>query len=62
MLLADGEEVGRAPLAAADEANRYRGALRPPGPGAYEVLVTAFDPATGNAGLDRTSFILAGPP
>ena len=26
--------------------------------GVYEVLVTAFDPRTGNSGIDRTSFIL----
>ena len=28
------------------------------GKGTYEVLVTAFDPRTGNTGVDRTSFIL----
>lgn len=26
--------------------------------GTYEVLVSAFDPRTGNSGADRTSFIL----
>ncbi|MEO0440714.1 MAG: hypothetical protein AAF067_07550 [Pseudomonadota bacterium] len=26
--------------------------------GTYEILVTAFDPRTGNSGVDRTSFIL----
>ena len=26
--------------------------------GAYEVTVTAFDPATGNAGVDHTAFVV----
>ena len=26
-------------------------------PGAYESIVYAFDPATGNTGLDRASFV-----
>lgn len=55
----DGAAVARLPLAYAGTASQFAAAFRPPSPGLYEVLVSAFDPATGNAGVDRTTFIVA---
>jgi len=42
----------------AGEANRFEGDIETIAPGAYEVTVYAYDPANGNTGLDKTTFIL----
>ncbi|MEM6415509.1 MAG: hypothetical protein AAF720_12730 [Pseudomonadota bacterium] len=56
----DDTEVSRLPLQYAGQTSQYKAALTNPGPGTYEVIVSAFDPRTGNGGVDRTSFIVSG--
>jgi hypothetical protein len=46
-------------LAYAGSASQFAVALPIVAPGAYLVTVSAHDPATGNTGLDRTTFIVA---
>jgi len=38
--------------------NQYEGILNLQEKGIYEIMVYAFDPQTGNTGLDKTSFII----
>lgn len=54
----DGEAVARIPMEYAGTASQFQARWTPPGPGVYQVTVTAYDPADGNTGLDRTTFIL----
>lgn len=60
VLSKDGEEVARAPLAYAGAPSQFRATLPVAGPGVYEVLAYAWHPASGNAGLDRTTFLVRG--
>lgn len=60
MLSKDGAEVARVPFEYAGSPSQFRAVVPTPGPGLYEVLAYAYDPATGNTGLDRTSFIVGG--
>jgi hypothetical protein len=55
----DGAELGGFDLAYAGETSRFAGRLPLDRPGVYEALVYAYDPDSGNTGLDRTTFILA---
>ena len=48
------------PLEYAGETSRFRGTFRAAEPGAYEVTVFAYDAATGNTGVDGTTFLLSG--
>jgi hypothetical protein len=52
----DGQPAGTVVLAPGKAASSYEGTLEVTAPGAYEVTVYAFDPANGNAGVDRVSF------
>lgn len=56
----DGASVGEFSLDYAGTASQFRGTVPVQGPGLYEITVFAHDPETGNTGLDRTTFIVAG--
>ncbi|HRN89550.1 hypothetical protein [Hyphomicrobium sp.] len=56
----NGKLVTRVPLKFAGETSQFAGSVPVAAPGFYDVLVYAYDPATGNTGVDRTTFIVAG--
>ena len=51
----DGAPAGSVSLAPGRSASSYEGTLEVTAPGAYTITVFAFDPATGNAGVDAVS-------
>lgn len=53
-----GERLETVPLEYAGSASQFAADWTAPGPGAYEVVVYAYDPADGNTGLDRTTFLV----
>lgn len=53
-----GATLRELPLAYAGETSQFAGELADLEPGAYEVVVYAHDPANGNTGLDRTTFLV----
>jgi hypothetical protein len=53
-----GVKLRELPLAYAGETSQFAAELGGLEPGAYEVLVYAHDPANGNTGLDRTTFLV----
>jgi hypothetical protein len=53
-----GDEVARVPLEYAGSASQFAATWTPPEPGVYEAVVYAYDPSSGNTGLDRTTFIV----
>lgn len=53
-----GERLREVPLAFAGETSQFAAELAVDAPGAYEVVVYAHDPANGNTGLDRTTFVV----
>lgn len=53
----DGGSPQEVPLRFAGESSQFAGEIVVRQPGVYEVTVYAFDPANGNSGLDRTTFI-----
>lgn len=55
----DGGETRRIALDYAGETSRFAGGIPVDGPGVYDVTVYAHDPANGNTGLDRTTFIVS---
>lgn len=57
-VLRNGKPVSVPPMQYAGELSLYTTDIKISGPGAYEVTVTAYDPRTGNTGLDRTSFVV----
>jgi hypothetical protein len=54
----DGERVDDVALTYAGEPSQFETTLAGLGAGTYEVTVFAFDPRNGNAGIDRTTFII----
>jgi hypothetical protein len=54
----NGEPIPGAALAYAGATSQFAGTLELAEPGAYEITVYAYDPATGNTGLDRTSVVV----
>jgi hypothetical protein len=54
----DGKPVGRFPLRYAGSTSQFVGEVPVAGAGSYEVVVTAFGAADGNAGVDRTTFMV----
>lgn len=54
----DGVHMGDVELKYAGEASQFEATLTGLEPGLYAVAVTAFDPRNGNAGLDRTTFMV----
>ena len=57
----DGKPWKSFDLAYAGTASQFSGTVPVEGPGVYDVLVYAYDPANGNTGLDRTTFIVPAP-
>ena len=58
MLMRDGEVVRTVPMSYAGSASQFEGEVEVKEPGAYEAVVYAYDPASGNTGLDRAAFSL----
>lgn len=54
----NGEEVMTAPMTYTGKLSHYAVDVPSERKGPYEILVTAFDPRSGNAGVDRASFIV----
>jgi hypothetical protein len=54
----DGKRVAEVPLRFAGETSQFVAELETTEPGSYEVVVHAYDPANGNTGLDRTTFVV----
>lgn len=54
----DGEKVATLPMTYAGALSTFSVDVPSKQQGAYEILVTAYDPRTGNTGLDRSSFIV----
>lgn len=53
-----GGAVDEFALAYAGEASQFAAELRVEEPGVYEAVVYAYDPANGNTGLDRVTFVV----
>jgi hypothetical protein len=58
LLMKDGKQVGTMPLEYAGSASQFEGTWKVGAPGVYEAVVYAYDPADGNTGLDRTTFMV----
>jgi hypothetical protein len=54
----DGKRVGAVDLTYAGTTSQFAASVPIDAAGTYEVLVYAYDPANGNTGLDRTTFIV----
>ncbi len=54
----EGETAAKVPLEYAGITSRFSGEFTATEPGVYTVLIYAYDPANGNTGVDRTSFIV----
>jgi hypothetical protein len=60
-LVKRGEEVvGRYPLRYAESANDFAGTLAIELPGLYDITVYAYDPSSGNTGVDRLTLAVSG--
>ena len=55
----NGERLPPVALAYAGKTSQFAGTLPLDAPGVYDITVYAHDPANGNTGLDRTSFIVS---
>lgn len=53
----NGGRIGETDLAYAGETSQFAAKVPVEAPGTYEIIVYAHDPANGNTGLDRTTFI-----
>jgi hypothetical protein len=62
VLSRDGKRVRELPLHYAGDTSQFAAELEIDAPGAWEVLVYAYDPANGNTGLDRTTFNVVAAP
>ena len=58
----DGKRLRELPLRYAGETSQFAAEIEVDAPGAWEVLVYAYDPANGNTGLDRTTFNVVAAP
>jgi len=54
----DGQAAGKVALAFAGTTSQFSGTLSVREPGTYEAWVYAYDPATGNTGLDTVTFVV----
>ena len=54
----NGKPVSQVPLTYAGQPSQFAAAVSATEPGMYEVAVYAYDPANGNTGVDRTTFII----
>jgi len=55
----DGEKVGTVELAVEDQVNTFEGSWKADGGGLYEFTIYAFDPITGNSGVDKVNMIVS---
>jgi len=53
----NGEPVSEVPLPFAGSTNQFAARVTLPEPGAYEIMVYAYDPSSGNTGVDKTTVI-----
>ena len=58
LLKKNGKPAGGFPLAYAGESSQFAGSLEVAEEGIYEVTVYAFDPLSGNAGVDTTTVVV----
>ncbi len=58
LITRNGEPAGEIALAFAGSPSQFAGRFTADRPGTYEAVVYAFDPANGNTGLDRVTFIV----
>lgn len=54
----DGEQLEEVPLRITEKASTFHGELIPDAPGLYQVTVYAYDPTTGNTGVNTKNFIV----
>ncbi len=54
----DGQKCGELPLEYAGQPSQFQATLEVDRTGLYEVIVYAYDPANGNTGVDKTTFIV----
>lgn len=54
----DGRHYKTVPLQMQEAMNTFRAQLKPDAPGNYHITVYAYDPKTGNTGVDQTSFVV----
>jgi len=54
----DGKQTGVLDLQYAGEPSQFSATYQAADPGAYEIIVYAFDSSTGNTGLDSTTFLV----
>jgi hypothetical protein len=58
----DGAKLREFAMRCSGQTSQFAGELADLEPGAYEVVVYAHDPADGNTGLDRTTFVVEATP
>ena len=56
MIYRNGEKMREASLAYAGSTSQFATELTIEQPGSYEAIITAYDPETGNTGLDKVTF------
>ena len=54
----NGKKLGIYPMGITETVNIFEGAVPIAEGGAYEFIVTAFDPRTGNTGVDKVNFVV----
>lgn len=54
----DGKAVQTLPLHVQDQINTFVGNLDLSAPGNYEITIAAYDPQTGNTGVDKVNFVV----
>jgi hypothetical protein len=59
MVKRNGTRISDVPFTYAGTTSQFAGVLSADQPGTYEAVVYAYDPHTGNTGLDMTTFIVA---
>lgn len=53
----DGKFIGEVPMKYANKPSQFTTSLEIKEAGAYDVTIYAFDPRSGNSGLDRVTFV-----
>jgi hypothetical protein len=54
----DGKEFTKVKLALTEKANIFEGNLKGISKGLYQITIYAYDPVTGNTGVDQTNFVV----
>lgn len=55
----NGKDLGPVDLKFAGETSQFSGTVPVDEPGVYDITVYAYNPANGNAGVDRTTFVVS---